>query len=215
MVADVQITGPAIQYFLYALVIPVGFFFRLVIRTSPRSQVLHLSKFEMVIAPWLWSREHSTRTVALATVTALGAVICTLTYFLPVVTFTERPLFAGDPFAEPMEHAPSAGALGLALGIVLALLALRRAVGGEGVTVPIALILATLLALVAALALADYLSNDSGVTSRFAPVVTAGPGLIVLFIGSAVAWIGCAADLITGVRRSARLVQQPVRPVVD
>ncbi len=205
VVADALITGPAVQYFFYALAVPAGLLVTLIIRTSPRSH-FRLSRFETAVGPWLWTRHKSRKTVALAAIVGAGAVMCVVANFFPIVTFTSQPLFPGDPFAGPMEHDPTAGALGLALGIVVGLLAVRRAVGGEGITVPISLFLATVLELVAVLA--DYLSNDKVISSRFAPVVSAGPGLIVLLIGSAIAWTGCAADLVTGLRTPLRLIGQ-------
>jgi hypothetical protein len=201
VVADVQITGAAASYFFYALIVPVFFLVRLVIRTSPRKPAGNLSRFETAVAPWLWTRATSKTTIACAAITGAGAVMCAIANLLPVVTFTSLPDFPGDPFAGPMEHDPTARVMGLVLGIIIGLFALRRAAGGEGVTAPISLLVATVLVLIAVLALADYLSNDTPIHDRFAPVVTAGPGLVVLLVGSAIAWIGCAADLVSGLRQ--------------
>ncbi len=202
--ADVVVTGPAVGYFFLALVVPAGFLVRLIGRTSPRIHVQHRSRLETAVAPWLWTRRKHMSVTVLAAVTATGAIVCALTNFLPVITFTRPPLFPGDPFAGPLEHDPTARSLALGLGIVVALLALRRAAGGEGITVPVNLILATVLLFVAALALQDYLSNANAVPGRFAPVVSVGPGLFVLLIGSAVAWLGCVADLASGLSQALR-----------
>jgi hypothetical protein len=214
VVADVQITGTAVSYFFYALIIPVFFLVRLVIRTSPRNPADNLSRFETTVTPWLWTRARSKTTIACAAIAGAGAVMCAIANFLPVVTFTSQPDFPGDPFAGPMEHDPTARVMGLVLGIIIGLFALRRAAGGEGITAPISLLVATVLVLIAVLALADYLSNDTPIPGRFAPVVTAGPGLIVLLVGSAIAWIGCAADLVSGLRQSISLAKPSVHPAV-
>ena len=214
-VGDVQVTGPAVQYFFYALVVPMVFLIFLIARTSPRAPAYRLTRFEIMLAPWLWTRRQSSKTMVLAAITGAGAILCAVANFLPVVTFTSQPLFPGDPFAGPMEHDPTAKVMGLVLGIIVGLLALRRAAGGEGITVPISLLLATVLSLVAVLALADYLSNDSPVLDRFAPAVTAGPGLTLLLIGAAVAWVGCAADLVSGISQSIRLARPSVRPMIQ
>jgi hypothetical protein len=140
--------------------------------------------------------------MTLACAVAVGAALCVVAGFLPVVTFTDPPLFPGDPFAGPSEHDPTARGLGLALGIVIGLLALRRGVGGEGNTVVVSLILATLLGIVAGLALDDYFANSQPLAGAFAPTVTAGAGLILLPLGAAIAWGGCIADLLIGIRRT-------------
>jgi hypothetical protein len=214
-VADVQVTGTAVQYLFYALTVPIVLLVFLIYRTSPRSPAYNLSRFETMLAPWLWTRRKRLSTMIFAAITGVGAILCGIANFLPVVTFTSQPLFPGDPFAGAMEHDPTARVMGLILGIIIALFALRRAAGGEGITVPISLLLASVLALVAVLALTDYLGNDGLAPDRFTPAVTAGPGLTVLLIGAAVAWVGCAADLITGIRESMRVPLESTRPVIQ
>jgi hypothetical protein len=203
VVADALLTGRAVPYFTLALAVVVGYAVYLVMRTSPRTQpVRPLSPFEARIAPWLWTRRRDETTTALACIVAVGGAMCVAAGFLPVVTFSDRPLFRGDPLAGPSEHDPTARALSLAFGVVIGLLALRRGAGGEGNTVLVTLILATLLAIVAGLALQDYFVNRQPIAGAFAPTVSFGAGIILLPLGAVIVWGGCMADMLIGIRRT-------------
>ncbi|HEX6538639.1 MAG TPA: hypothetical protein VF155_05620 [Candidatus Dormibacteraeota bacterium] len=203
--ADTMITGPAVTYFAFGMAVPVGGYMWLLGRTRPASAAINpVSGWLAAAAAYLWQRTRTRTTVVLAAITAAGAAICCASTTLAFVTFTSPPLFPGDPFAGPAEHDPTARGLALLLGVIIGLLAFRRLVGGEGNTVGITVIAAGCLEIVAALAIADYVSNSQPLTGPYADTVAPGPGLFVLPIGATVALIASALDVVLGLRRAFR-----------
>ena len=211
--ADVHLSGTGAVYFLYALTIPAGLLAFVIMRTSPsrRSQQA-VSRVEMQIGTWLWHKQRTRASTILGAAATLGAIGCVLSSVFPMATYTDFPMYPGDPFAGVQEIEGTARGLALALGLIVGLLSVRRAFGGEGITVPICLLLATLLGLFSALAIADFISNAATGPSKYMSAVVAGPGLFTLPAGAVVAWIACAADLAIGLRRAVRSTPREARP---
>ena len=203
-IADVHIVGTAAVYFLYALFVPVALVVFVISRTSPRRQVRAMSRFETQLEPWLWHRGRTRAGEVFGGIAAFGALGCVVAFFLPAATYTEFPFYPGDPLAGVQEIEPTAKGLGLVIGIVVGLLSLRRALGGEGVSVAISFLLTTLLASITGLAVSDFISNAATGPSQYMSAVTAGPGLFILPAGAVVAWMAAAADLSIGIRESLR-----------
>jgi hypothetical protein len=211
--ADVKVTGSLASYFLYALAVAVVLLVFVIARTSPRRHSTRsLSGLELQLQVWLWRRQRNREGAILGAIAALGAVLCLLAFFLPVATYTAYPIAPGDPLAGVQEIEPTAKGLALALGLVVALLSVRRAFGGEAVTVLISLLLATLLAFVAALAIADFVANAGTGPDQYMSALVAGPGLFVLPAGAVVAWMACALDVAIGLREPFRVMPREAQP---
>jgi hypothetical protein len=205
LVGDSLVTGPAVRWFMVALAVPVGLSLWLIGATNPRrADPRQLKRGYWIIGDFLWTRGRTRQSAVLAVMVIAGAAVCCTTYWLPFVTFTSPPQFPGDPFAGPMEHDPTARGLALVFGILMALLAVRRLAGGEGNTVVVTVILAAVLEFVAALAIADWLSNAQSIPGPYGVAVTPGIGLLVLPLGCAIAFVGSAFDVVMGLRRASR-----------
>ena len=211
--SDVQVTGSTADDFVYALGLAGGVLVFVIVRTSPRrSSGKPLSGLELRIQQWLWGRQRTREGAILGVTTALGGLGCIVAFFLPVATYTSYAMYPGDPLAGVQEIEPTVKGLAMVLGLVIALLSLRRAFGGEPVTNPICLLLATLIVYFIGLAIGDIAANAATGASQYMSAVVAGPGLFVLAASAIVAWTASAADLALGLRGALRVVPSTPPP---
>ena len=211
--ADVQVTGSTADDFVYALGLAGGALVFVIVRTSPRRRSGRpLSSFELRIQQWLWRRHRTREGAILGVTTALGGLGCIVAFFLPVATYTSYAMYPGDPLAGVQEIEPTVKGLAMVLGLVIALLSLRRAFGGESVTTPICLLVATLIVYFIGLAIGDIATNAATGASQYMSAVVVGPGLLVLAVAAIVAWTACAADLAFGLRSALHVVPSTSPP---
>ena len=206
LLADVQLTGAAAGVLLYGLVLAGGVLIFAIARTSPRRRSTQpLSGVELQIQLWLWRRHRSREAAILGATAALGAVGCMVSSLLPVATYTAYAMYPGDPFAGVQEIEATVKGLALFVGAIVALLSVRRALGGEAITAPICLLLATLLVYFTGFAIADVISNAATGPSQYTSGVMVGPGLFALPAAALMTWLACAADVALGARDALRL----------
>ncbi|HET9051421.1 MAG TPA: hypothetical protein VFO60_06930 [Candidatus Dormibacteraeota bacterium] len=197
-----------VQVAVVAVMIATGCVLWFVIRTNPRvTSARRLTALEAAVAPWLWQRDPSPVTRLLGRLVIAGGALCALTVYLPIVTSDYPPLYLGDPLAGSTDDYPTVHWVAFILGVVVLLLGLRRATGRGGITVPVALILATLVELAACLAIADHLRSGAPPPGPHAPTVSVGVGIVVLPLGAALAIAASAADLVRGLSAALRREQ--------